>query len=365
MSEALDAVRSRLAAHGVDVLVLRPSPDFRYLTGLDGGADDMAAVFLVLTPEGAPTIVADPAAAEHAVRRASLPGLEVSAVAGTEAAYAVLGSMIPPEARVGVDPRMPARELLALQERLRRGTLVASAAPLLGPVRQRKTEAEVAALERAALAADRAAVAAAELTWSGATEREMARRLRILLLEAGHEEVGPVLVAAGENSADPLHVPSDRVINPGDAVLLRLSGRDATGYRSRTTRMLVVAEPPDDFEAMYSVVRTAHGAACEAVRPGITAAEIHRIAGEVITDSGYGAFAAPYSGHGIGLDAAEPPALTAADDTTLAAGTALSIGPAIYLPDLYGAKVEDVVVCTDIGSRRLNQAPRLLTVVDA
>jgi Xaa-Pro aminopeptidase len=141
------------------------------------------------------------------------------------------------------------------------------------------------------------------------------------------------------------------VINPGDAVRVNLGGRYG-GHCSDATRMFVVAEPPEDFEAMYSVVLAAQTAACEAVRPGVAAAEIDAIAREVIAGSGYGAFILHRTGHGIGLDEYEPPYLTPED------------GPGVYLPELYGARIEDVVVCTDIGARRLNQTPRLLSVVD-
>ncbi|MBO2443873.1 M24 family metallopeptidase, partial [Actinomadura nitritigenes] len=52
------------------------------------------------------------------------------------------------------------------------------------------------------------------------------------------------------------------------------------------------------------------------------------------------------------------------DQTVFEPGMTVSVQPAIYLPGLYGARIEDVVVCTDIGARRLNQSPRLLTVTD-
>ncbi|MEV0399112.1 Xaa-Pro peptidase family protein [Actinoallomurus sp. NPDC050550] len=329
--ERLDRLRALLTAHGVDVLVLRPSSNLRYLTGatLHG--------FLVVTPDGPPVHVAD--------------------------AFGEAVSRIPAGARVAVDPQMPAHELLALQEALGPETPIASAVPLLAPLRMRKSAEEIELMERAAIAADRALVAARDLTWSGTTEREMARRLRILLLESGHEEIMSVAVAAGENSADPHHRPSDRVINPGDAVRVNLGGRYG-GHCSDTARMFVVAEPPEDFEAMYSVVLAAQTAACEAVRPGVTAAEIDAIARAVIVDSGYGAFILHRTGHGIGLDEYEPPYLTPEDGTALDAGMTMSIGPGVYLPELYGARIEDVVVCTDIGARRLNQTPRLLSVVD-
>ncbi|GAA4617004.1 Xaa-Pro peptidase family protein [Actinoallomurus liliacearum] len=330
-AERLDRLRSLLTAHAVDVLVLRPSSNLRYLL------EATLPTFLVVTPDGSPV---------HAV---DTPRDVVA--------------LIPVGARVAVDPQMPAHELLALQASLGPETPIASAAPLLAPLRMRKSAEEIEVMDRAANAVDRALVAARDLTWSGSTEREMARRLRALLLETGHEEIVSVAVAAGENSADPHHRPSARVINPGDAVRVNLGGRYG-GYCSDTARMFVVAEPPEDFEAMYSVVLAAQTAACEAVRPGVAVGEIDAIAREVITDNGYGAFILHRTGHGIGLDAYEPPYLTPEDGTVLDAGVTMSIGPGVYLPELYGARIEDVVVCTDMGARRLNQTPRLLSVVD-
>lgn len=325
--ERLERVRARMIEHGVDVLVLRPSSNLRYL------ADSARHGFLVITPDGRP---------EH-VRDAS--------------------PLIPKGARVAIDPQMPARELLSIQERLGPQTLFASAEPLLAPLRMRKSDAEIAAMERAAVAADRAVAMAAELRWSGTTEREMARLLRVLLLETGHDEVTLVTVAAGEHSAAPYHRPTERVINPGDAVLVNIGGRHE-GYCSDITRMFVVAEPPEDFEAMYSVVLAVHSAACEAVRPGVTAAEIDEVCRTAIAASGYGDFFVHRTGHGVGLDQFEPPYLTSADRTVIEPGMTMSVQPAIYLPGLYGARIEDVVVCTDIGARRLNQSPRLLIVTD-
>ncbi|GHE44537.1 hypothetical protein GCM10017673_53330 [Streptosporangium violaceochromogenes] len=69
------------------------------------------------------------------------------------------------------------------------------ASALLAPLRLRRGPAELAASERAAPAADAILLVARELTWFGATERTMARRLRAVMIEAGCEEVLSVLVA--------------------------------------------------------------------------------------------------------------------------------------------------------------------------
>jgi Xaa-Pro aminopeptidase len=317
-------VRARMAAAGVDALVLRPSPDFRYLGGRGGG-------YLVLTPEGPPRTARGPAEA---------------------------ASLVPASARrVAVDPETRARELLIMG--LDTELMLASA--VLGPLRLRKRPAEVAALRRAASAADSVLLAARELTWFGATERDMGFRLRAMLAEAGCDETISVVVAAGEHTADPSHAPCDRVINPGDAVVVSVCGR-WDGYCAEVARVLAVAEPPEDFEAMYSVVLAAQHAAFDLVRAGVPASEPARVAREVIEGSGYGHYVSERQGRGIGLSDDEGPSLSSGEQ--LAPGMTICLESAIYLPDLFGARVADVVLCGPEGPERLSSGPQTLHIAD-
>jgi Xaa-Pro aminopeptidase len=55
--------------------------------------------------------------------------------------------------------------------------------------------------------------------------------------------------------------------------------------------------------------------------------------------------------------------MVAGNELPLAAGHAFSVEPGIYLPGRFGMRLEDIVVATDAGPRRLNDAPRDLAVV--
>jgi Xaa-Pro aminopeptidase len=70
------------------------------------------------------------------------------------------------------------------------------------------------------------------------------------------------------------------------------------------------------------------------------------------------------TGHGIGLESHEDPYIVSGNTEPLAAGNAFSVEPGIY-PGPHGARIEDIVVCTGDGVRRLNNRPRDLVVVDA
>ncbi|MBB6346969.1 Xaa-Pro dipeptidase [Nonomuraea muscovyensis] len=318
----LAAVRAAMADGEIDALVLRPSPDFRFLGGT--GED-----FLVVTA-AAVAETADPA------------------------------RLVPPRARrVGVDPEMRVHELFGLSIEAE----VVPATAVLAPLRLRKEPAEVEAIGRAAAAAEAVLAQVRELAWFGVTERAMAARLRGLLLESGCEAVLSLRVAAGEHTARPAHRPGERVINPGDALLVSVCGR-WDGYCAEVARVFAVAEPPDDFEAMYSVVLAAHAAALASMREGATAAGVAATVRNVIDGSGYGRFAAAGAGRGVGLGHEEGPRLWPGEDAALAAGMTLCLEPAIYVPDLFGARVADVVVCTGTGPVALSGGPPALHVLD-
>ncbi|MCW2876121.1 MAG: aminopeptidase [Sphaerisporangium sp.] len=324
IGEVMAAVLARMAEAGLDALVLRPSSDLRYVAGHD------ASGFLVLVPGLPPGFAAD--AAEAA-------------------------TLVPPSvARVGVDAQMRAHELFVL--RVDADLVLASA--VMDPLRIRKRPDEIAAIERAAATADHVLTVARGLPWFGATEYGMARRLAT---DPGAEGVVSVVVAAGENTARPHHVPAGRVINPGDAVSIRVTA-ESGGYHAHASRGFVVAEPPEDYDAVYAVLLSARDAAAEALRPGVTAAEVDAAAWTVLDESGYGPYVTRGTGHGVGLDHREGPWLTAADRTVLAPGMTMTIEPGIHVPDLYGAQVGDVVECTESGARTMNLAPRALHVLD-
>ena len=170
-------------------------------------------------------------------------------------------------------------------------------------------------------------------------------------------------MASGPNSASPHHEPGDRTIGAGDAIVLDIGGVRA-GYASDTSRTAFVGDPPPDFASLFAVLHQAQSAACEAVRPGVPAAEIDAIARDIITEAGYGEAFVHRTGHGIGMETHEEPYIVASNPEPLVAGNAFSIEPGIYVRDTWGARIEDIVICTDAGGERLNTTSTDLYLVD-
>ena len=83
----------------------------------------------------------------------------------------------------------------------------------------------------------------------------------------------------------------------------------------------------------------------------------------MIADAGLGEYFVHRVGHGIGSEAHEDPYMVAGNDLPLAPGHAFSVEPGIYFPGRFGMRLEDIVVATDAGPLRLNDAPRDLALV--
>ena len=170
-----------------------------------------------------------------------------------------------------------------------------------------------------------------------------------------------VVVGSGPNGASPHHELSDRVIEPGDPVVVDIGGTTAEGYCSDSTRTYLAGGAPEpELAACHEVVAAAQEAAVRAVRPGVTAQAVDAAARDLITAAGYGEAFVHRTGHGIGLETHEDPYVVAGNTMPLEPGMAFSIEPGIYLPGRHGVRIEDIVVVTPGGVERLNHRPRNL-----
>jgi Xaa-Pro aminopeptidase len=362
--DRLERARQAVAGSGLGAVLLTPGPDLRYVIGYDAIQLERLTC-LVLPAAGGPFLVVprlELAAAQASPAGAA--GVEMVPWGETDDPFALVAGRLPAGlARVGVADRMWAVMALRFRAALPGAEQVA-AGTVLRELRMRKSPAEVEALREAGAAIDRVHRLVPGLLKAGRTEREVGRDIAEAIVAEGHAVVDFVIVGSGPNGASPHHELSDRVIQPGDPVVVDIGGTMPSGYCSDETRTYAVGEAPADFRAYYTVLQEAQAAARAAVRPGVTAEAVDAAARDIITAAGYGEQFIHRTGHGIGLETHEDPYIVAGNTEPIEAGMAFSIEPGIY-PGAHGARIEDIVVCTADGHESVNNVTRDLIVVDA
>ncbi|WP_329584563.1 Xaa-Pro peptidase family protein [Kitasatospora sp. NBC_01250] len=361
-ADRLRQARELVARAGLDALVVSPGADLQYLTGYHAAPLERLTC-LVLPVAGEPFLLV-PALEEPAAKASPAPGLGLEIVGWqeTEDPYAIAAGRLPARAAVAVDNHMWAEKAFAFQAALPGGRQTL-AGPVLSELRMRKSPAEIAALREAGAAIDRVHARMGEWLRVGRTEREVGRDIAEAIVAEGHVRVDFVIVGSGPNGASPHHELSDRVLCAGDPVVVDIGGTTAAGYCSDSTRCYTLGEPPAEYRRLYEVLLRAQRAQTAAVRPGITAEELDAVGRRIITEAGFGAEFLHRTGHGIGLETHEEPYIVAGSARPLEPGMAFSVEPGIYLAGRYGARIEDIVVCTPEGGERLNLTERDFTVL--
>jgi Xaa-Pro aminopeptidase len=363
LARAAAATRSA----GLHALLIGVGSDLRYLTGY--AAMPLERLTLLVVPVDAPPWLLVPRLELGAAQAGVRPALDIRTWDETDDPYALATGELTAAAAVAVSDTMLAMHVLRLQRALGTEGRMDLATPVLRDLRMHKDADEVALLRLAAQAADRVVTSIAAGRLVGRTEADVAREVRERLIAEGHEEAHFAIVGSGPNSASPHHDASDRVIQAGEPIVLDIGGT-LDGYGSDITRTLWVTGgdatrgPDERFRHLFAVLHAAQDAATRSVRPGVSCAAVDAAARAPIDAEGYGEAFFHRTGHGIGLDGHEDPYLVTGNDLPMAPGMAFSVEPGIYLPGVYGARIEDIVVCGEDGPMVLNEAPRSLYVVD-
>ena len=219
-----------------------------------------------------------------------------------------------------------------------------------------KDEEELAQLQRAVDASDRAMETVCPTIRAGMTEKEVAWRMEVAMREFGADGISfGAIVAAGPNGAMAHHRADDTVIKAGEPIVIDMGAR-VNGYCSDITRTVVVGEPDEMFHKIYSIVLGAQLTAINTVRPGLTGEDCDALARNVIAGAGYGDNFGHSLGHGVGLAVHEKPRVGPNAEDILKPGMVFTIEPGIYLPGWGGVRIEDIVVLGEEGATPLSRA---------
>ena len=151
--------------------------------------------------------------------------------------------------------------------------------------------------------------------------------------------------------------PTDRPIQAGEPIVIDI-GAQFDGYNSDLTRTLWL-DKIDESQILeiYEIVDNAQAAAIDSIKPGVACKAIDAVARDIIADAGYGEYFGHGLGHGVGLEVHEQPTISRLGKGEIQPGMVFSVEPGIYIPSIGGVRIEDLVVVTDDGCRRLSKAP--------
>ena len=143
---------------------------------------------------------------------------------------------------------------------------------------------------------------------------------------------------------------SRNTLNRGDMIMFDM-GCLFDHYLGDLSRTWVLGKPTAEQQLVYDLTLKAQETAIEAVKPGVTAGEIDKIARDIFTGGGYGDRFNCWLGRGEGLDLHERPFLEPGDTMVLEPGMVFSIEPGIYVTGVGGARLEDTVLVTIDGHK--------------
>jgi Xaa-Pro aminopeptidase len=350
-----DRIAAQLAGREVEALVVSSLDNVRYLTGFTG-----SNAILILTPDTAvlftdgrytlqvsgetdvQAVIGRKSAWVDAARwlkRKRIRKAGFEAAATTHAAFRSVSRLV--EDRVALEP----------------------VDGLVEAARMVKSAREVAAIRRSVEINSAAYAGAVARFRHGMTEQELAAELDYQSRLGGASAPAfETIVAAGPRSALPHARPAARPIGSNELLLIDM-GALVEGYSSDMTRVLHVGRPSKKARELYAAVREAQEAAVAAIRPGVTAGSVDRVARETLEAHGFGEAFVHSTGHGLGLNVHEPPRLGKGEKTRLEAGMTVTVEPGAYLAGFGGVRIEDTVLVTAAGSEVLTPTGRGFNVI--
>ena len=351
---------------GFDAVVINPSPNLIYLTGMHFHLSERPVV-CIFTADHPPVLILPELEAAKTINL----GFDLRTFTYSEdvskwqnAFSSAVRAIELQTGSIGVDDRgLRMLELRLLQSALPNSTFD-DAESIFADIRMCKDDIEVSAIQEAVNMAQEAMNLLLREIKTGMTEKEIASRLVLhsFKLGSGTELPFMPIVASGPNSANPHAMPTDRKIQYGDMLVIDW-GVNVDGYLSDLTRTFAIGEATPQQIEIYDIVHQANQAAFSVAKPGITAGEVDKAARDVIEIAGFGEYFTHRTGHGLGMQSHEPPYMRMGNDVVLEPGMVFTIEPGIYIPEKDGVRIEDDVIVTENGIHSFSDMTRELIVI--
>ncbi len=349
MPNRITKLADKIAERGLDAYIVARPQNIRYYTGSVGGS------FLIVTPDSDPLLLVT--VLDENVTRDQARDCHVKTYAPAGLLDRFADELRRRQCRSAGFDDMP----LSLFDRVGKRIpeiMFRQDQDVVWAQRSVKDAGEVELMSEAGRLADAAMEALWEKLGVGVTEHQLAAEASYAMMRAGAEaHAFEFTVGSGPRSAYPHASSTGRKIVEGDLIVVDI-GASYQGYCSDITRTFIAGRPDGKRTKLYETVLRSHDVTFTSMKPGASCREVDAISRKVIEDAGYGRNYIHSLGHGVGLEIHEPPSVSQRSNETLVAGNVISDEPGVYIHGFGGVRIEDTVLITECGSRRLTDFPR-------
>lgn len=216
-----------------------------------------------------------------------------------------------------------------------------------------KSQTEIDNIVKACEIAEKAYHKAMKQVRLGMTEIELKQIIEQNIVNLGGQGASfETIVAFGKNGAVPHHKTCNDRLSENMPILVDM-GAIFNGYMSDITRMAYFGTPTKKFLDCYSQVLLANQLAIEKIKLGTKTNQADAFARESLQKANLDKYFTHSLGHGIGIEVHEFPALSFRKEDELKENMVFTIEPGVYIDGEFGIRIEDTVLLTKSGVKRL------------
>ncbi len=378
--ERLHRTKERMAARGIEVLLVTDPANMNYLSGYDGWSFYVHQLLIVTADDEQPAWIGraqDARAAEVTtwLKLESIIGYPDDYVQSTERhPMDFVADHLKARSRdrhciaVEMDNTYFTAACFASLQRNLPDARLEDATSLVNWVRTVKSAAEIELMQQAARIVERVMGVAAEAVRPGVRQCDAVARIYQAQIEGTKDYGGDYtaiapLLPTGAGTSTPHLTWTDQPFRKGEATILELAGCRHR-YHCPMARTVHLGPPPEKLADTAKVVIEGLQAALETVKPGVTCEEVEAAWRRVIAR--HGIVKDSRIGYATGL--AYPPdwgertiSLRPGDQTELQPNMTLHLIPAVWLDDC-GVEISECIRVTEDAAETFCRFPRQLIV---
>ncbi|RHW16427.1 aminopeptidase P family protein [Sphingomonas gilva] len=360
----LERAQALMAEHGIGAILVEPGASLVYFTGVRWGRSERLTA-AVIPAKGKPVIVT-PFFERPSVEESLGIDADIRVWQEHEDPLTVVAGVLRDRdvaaKPVGVEETVRFFAVDGLRKVLPRVEIV-SANPVVRGCRMIKSAAEIALMQ----AATNVTIAAYKWIYPRIREGMTPREIGALMSAATRALGGSPefnLILLGEAAAYPHGTGKPQAVREGEVVLMDC-GCSVHDYESDVSRTFVPGAAPAEVRRVWDLVAEGQQVAFRAARIGRPAGSVDDAVRAFYLKHGFGPdYALPglshRTGHGIGMDGHEPVNFVRGETTKLALGMCFSNEPGLYLPGMFGVRLEDCLHMAAAGPQWFSTPPKSL-----